>query len=437
MKFFLWIRSGNPIASNSCGWISFQLGLFFLPSSAFLAGLFLITAIIFGSFGRVQLFWKDYWNWPFFLAGILMLVGSFKAYSGWLAWVGLANWLPFFWAFWAFQPYLTSALSRRRCALWLVAGTVPVLITGFGQLWFGWVGPWQLFNGLIIWFISPGGEPSGRLSGLFDYANIAGAWLAFVWPFCLAALLQPALTFSNRSILLLNAIANVAALALTDSRNAWGGLILAIPFVLGPARWLWLIPLLIIILLPVALASLPGIGTDIQQWARKIVPESLWARLNDMRYMQQRNLASTRVNQWVTALGFVIERPWLGWGAAAFSVIYPLRTGQWHGHAHNLPVEMAVSHGIPVAILVVGNVIILLIVALQRGVLLPYGLTNSRGLGTNIFDRAWWAATFILVVLHASDIPLFDSRLNIAGWIMLAGMRCLIAPPKSFENINV
>ena len=102
-----------------------------------------------------------------------MLVGSFKAYSGWLAWVGLANWLPFFWAFWAFQPYLNSALSRRRCALWLVAGTVPVLITGFGQLWLGWQGPWQLFNGLVIWFVAPDGQPSGRLSGLFNYGTIA------------------------------------------------------------------------------------------------------------------------------------------------------------------------------------------------------------------------------------------------------------------------
>ena len=29
--------------------------------------------------------------------------------------------------------------------------------------------------GKVIWFMAPGGEPEGRLSGLFDYANIAAA----------------------------------------------------------------------------------------------------------------------------------------------------------------------------------------------------------------------------------------------------------------------
>ena len=41
-----------------------------------------------------------------------------------------------------------------------------------------------------------------------------------------------------------------------------------------------------------------------------------------------------------------------------------------------------------------------------------------------LFERAWWAAALVLVVLHASDIPMYDSRLNIAGWILLAGLRC-------------
>jgi hypothetical protein len=54
-----------------------------------------------------------------------------------------------------------------------------VVLTGLGQLWWGWQGPWQVLGGLIIWFMTPGGEPEGRLSGLFDYANIAAAWLAW------------------------------------------------------------------------------------------------------------------------------------------------------------------------------------------------------------------------------------------------------------------
>ena len=50
-----------------------------------------------------------------------LLVQEFEGYSRELAWVGLFNWLPFFWAFWGFQPYLATAAARRRVALALVA----------------------------------------------------------------------------------------------------------------------------------------------------------------------------------------------------------------------------------------------------------------------------------------------------------------------------
>ncbi len=422
-----WMARYRPAAASSLGWVVFQWGLFLLPSSALLAGLLLLTALVLGSCQRERPFWRDPWNWPLLIAALLMLFGCVQAYSEARPWVGLGNWLPFFWAFWGFQPHLVSDQARRRCALWLVAGTVPVVITGLGQLWWGWQGPWQVLGGLIVWFVAPGGEPKGRLSGLFDYANIAGAWLALVWPFCLAALLQPALNRLRRSMALAVAIAVVAALVLTDSRNAWGGLILAIPFVLGPARWPWLLPLMAMALMPVILAVVPGTPSGLQQWARTLVPEAIWARFSEATYVQ-RDWVHSRVSQWDVALQLIAQRPWLGWGAAAFSVLYPLITAKkWHGHTHNLPLELSVSHGLPVALLVVGTVLALLITALRRGVL-NGGVQKLGMIRSTVFDRAWWAASLILVVMHATDLPFFDSRLNIFGWILLAGLRCVIFP---------
>ena len=136
------------------------------------------------------------------------------------------------------------------------------------------------------------------------------------------------------------------------------------------------------------------------------------------RYAGERVLASTRLSQWGLALQFIAERPWLGWGAAAFSVLYPLRTGTWHGHSHNLPLELAVSSGVPVALALVGLVLVLLI-ALRR-----------CSLHERLFDRAWWTAVLVLVAMHATDLPLFDSRLNIAGWILLAGLRLQFGRPR-------
>ena len=431
----------RPEGAAPLGWRCFQLGVFVLPASALLAAALLFVALVQGTRGRGG--WRGWWADPanrvLALLAALMLLGAVAAslrstapsYSPLLAWVGLANWLPFFWGFWGFQPYLADPPARRRVGLWLVAGTVPVLVTGLGQLFLGWSGPWQILGGLVIWHLKAGGNPEGRLSGLFDYANITAAWLSLSWPLLLAALLScgrrwrsalggtdPAAGSATRRgmalLLVLGlAAAQVAALYLTDSRNAWGALLLAVPIVMGPGSWLWLLPLLALALLPVLLASLPGVPALLQDPARNLVPQSIWGRLNDLNHQGERESASLRLSQWTVAAGLIAERPWLGWGAAAFSVIYPLRTGTWHGHPHNVAVDLAVSHGLPAALLLVGFVLGLLIRATKRG--MPAG---------PVFERAWWASVLVLVLLHASDIPMYDSRVNIAGWILLAGLRC-------------
>ena len=412
-RLYAWLRGDCPVAASPWGWCLFQLGLLLLPSSVLLASLLFVPALVLGSLRRECAYWHDRWNWPLLVAGGLMLLGCFSALRADLAWAGLANWLPFFWGFWGFQPYVAEAGARRRAALWMVASTVPVVVTGLGQLWLGWQGPWQCLGGLVIWFMAPGGEPEGRLSGLFDYANIAAAWLALVWPLMLAALVQPGLDRRRRSVVLILAVAFVTALVLTESRNGWGALVLAVPLVLGPVSWPWLLPLLALGLIPVLLAVLPGVPELLQDTARALVPESVWSRLSDSRYAGERALASTRLSQWGFALQLITERPWLGWGAAAFSVLYPLRTGKWHGHSHNLPLELAVSSGVPAALALVVLVLALMIVSLR---------CSRMGL----FDRAWWAAVLVLVVLHGTDMPFFDSRLNIAGWILIAGLRSRI-----------
>jgi len=161
----------------------------------------------------------------------------------------------------------------------------------------------------------------------------------------------------------------------------------------------------------VALACLPGLPPALQDPARSLVPEAIWGRLTDLQFAGERPLAVTRLAQWEVALGLIAERPWLGWGAAAFSVIYPQRTGFWHGHPHNLPIDLGVSHGVPVALLVVGFVLWLLIRAARLGMA-----------GEAPFERAWWVSALVLLSLHATDMPFYDSRINVAGWVLLAGL---------------
>ncbi|MBW3042961.1 O-antigen ligase family protein [Prochlorococcus marinus] len=412
----------NLLVNN--GWRCFQIGVFFLPSSALISYIFLLIALFEGSFIRRDLYWRDYWNYPLVLTSLLMLVGCIRSQTGWLAWIGLFNWLPFFWCFWGFQPYLLTTERRRKCASWLVLGSLPVLITGFGQLWLGWKGPWELFDGLIIWFISPGGEPLGRLSGLFDYANITAAWLSGVWPFCFASVIRPFIFGRNRVIPFLLSVAFVLAMILTNSRNAWGAIFIGLPLVVGSASWSWLIPLMVICFIPIVIAVLPVFDAGLQQFARSIVPESIWMRLTDIQFVDTRPFEATRIGQWRIAFNLIFEKPLFGWGAAAFSIIYPLRTGLYHGHSHNLPLEIAISHGILVAILLNLFVFALLIISAY------YKIFNKLRTQKNlIIDRAWWTSALILICFHATDIPMFDSRVNILGWLILIGLRCIIFNP--------
>ena len=127
----------------------------------------------------------------------------------------------------------------------------------------------------------------------------------------LAALVQPGLDRRRRSVVLILAVALVTALVLTESRNGWGALVLALPLVLGPVSWPWLLPLLALGLIPVLLAVWPGVPELLQDPARALVPESVWSRLSDSRYAGERVLASTRLSQWGVALQLIAERH--GW----------------------------------------------------------------------------------------------------------------------------
>ena len=149
-----------------------------------------------------------------------------------------------------------------------------------------------------------------------------------------------------------------------------------------------------------------------------------------MKFVDSRPFEATRIGQWKFAINLILEKPILGWGAAAFSIIYPLRVGLSHGHSHNLPLELAISNGILVSFLLNIFVFGLLIISAYFGIFKTLNLRK-----TYIIDRAWWTSALILVCFHATDMPMFDSRVNMLGWILLIGLKCIIRD-SNFSGFN-
>ena len=110
------------------GYFFFLLGVFFLPSALAIGILFLLPAFTIGSFVQKKSYLKDNWNFPFLIFGFFLLLSSIfhnflsnnNHYEIWdpsLSFIGLGNWLPFIWIFWAAQPFLNSTSKRRSFAI--------------------------------------------------------------------------------------------------------------------------------------------------------------------------------------------------------------------------------------------------------------------------------------------------------------------------------
>lgn len=413
---------------------AFVLGLALMPSSALLGGLSLLAALVWPASHTKTTTDRGLAQFPrqaslevyaWWVLALVLVAGAWGARSGGLAWVGLGNWLPFFWAFWGFQRYLITTQQRRQAAVAIVSGTVPVLVIGLLQLHFGWKGPWQSLGGLLIWFLQdPDPTVTPRFTGIFENPNLSGAWLAMVWPLALALLRRSSATATNppsnrweRPITAILTILIGLSLLLSGSRNAIGLALLAVPLVLGWHCLRWYAPLAIAWLAAVWLAASISAPPLLQQMSRLVVPATLWEKV--ARKVLDPGAAVTLANRsrealWDKGRELLQQLPPLGYGENSFHLLYEQATGTSINHSHNLPLEFALSHGWLAAGLFLLLVAAVLVGAWRTGI----GRSSS-------LDRAWLTATLVTIGLHGWDIPSFDSRHNVLGWVLLAGVQAI------------
>ena len=138
---------------------------FLLVLAPAISAIFLIISSIGGVFLQGEKILKDKINiFLFFITLLIILITFYQTfwgeipYRGWvptLSWIGLFNWIPLFFCFIGFQPLLDSKDSRRNISLIFLLGTVPLIVSGFLQYFFKIYGPFDIFNGLVIWFSRP------------------------------------------------------------------------------------------------------------------------------------------------------------------------------------------------------------------------------------------------------------------------------------------
>ena len=409
------------------GSILFLLGIFFLPSTMIIGILLLLPAFIISNLLSKSSFFKDYWNIPFFIFGLLILLSAifqnylFKNnYSGlWdpkLSIVGLGNWIPFIWVFWAAQPYLNSKPKRRSFSLALIAGTFPVLITGFGQYFLNWNGPFETLNGLIIWYQRPIEFPGG-LSGLFSNQNYAASWLNFVWPFCIALFLEKGKNLLKKTVTFIFLISTGIAAILTFSRNAWLGLFTSVPIVTGRDSIKYFLTLTLLLILLIFFLFSPIFEGEFQNSLRNLFPEKILLEFTSKGY---EGLDISRIGIYESAFEILKENPFFGIGAGSFTEIFFLNTNFWKGHSHNLLFELALSYGIPATIiffLATSNILYLSgkkIFSLRSKINVSY------------IDKAFWSALFFFLISQLADVQYFDGKISLITWILMAGLKNII-----------
>lgn len=341
---------------------------------------------------------------------------------------GLANFLPYFVFFLGFKSSFRHWEDLRQLAWFLVLPALPIAILGLGQLFWHWDSGEALRR--LGFSLVAGGRPEGRLSSVFMYANLCAAYFLIVIP--LAAGLgidswqqwQSDGNFKSRDraiVLALGIIAASFSLLLTDSRSGWGiwvGIVTAFALYLG---WRYLVMATAAATATIAWATWGSWGA---RTLRQLVPAFLWERLSDEEFGNRAENA-LRTTQWQFTFEMARQRPILGFGLRNFTPLYKQAMDLWLGHPHSLPLMLLGETGIPGLFLFLGWV----------GWIGARGVCLCRVLGSSPFreDRRHFLLLFSYLVAFASlgtynlfDVTVFDLRMNLYGWLLLAAIAGIV-----------
>lgn len=433
-------KNSYDLKINKLDFKIFLIAIFLLASAPFFSAIIFLYLTIKGTYKSFYSVIRDKYNLVIFLISLIMLIQcviytfvdntAIKQWDSQLHWAGIANWIPLFLLFIGLQPYLSNEDNRLKTAKFFIAGSFPVIASCLFQFIFGWHGPYETLNGLIKWFQVPyGGEQS--VTGLFNNPNYTGSWLTLIFPLLLACLKDK---FRKKELIKFKILLFIIStftfsIILTNSRAAFIGLIISIPIIFG-RRIIKSFNFLILIVL-------------IFLSAYYFFPDSLLNEIFNNSFFKDNYLISKftsmfyslnneiRISIWSNAISYIQEKPLFGWGSSSFPLLFRIQNNIWYGHTHNLFLELAVSYGLIISLLVFS----FLLNIIYRS----YFIVFKNEENDSLIDKGYWAGSFIFFIAQLYDVLYFDFRLNIATWIFLASLKSIIDKnnkPKNLSKFN-
>ena len=414
----------------------FLLGAFLLPTAFAISGLFLLFSLILSFFKIKFYFLKDRINLSIFLVVGLILFTSFinsinftptilKDLESFYIWLNLFNWIPALLGFIGFQSYVKSKQDRLLLSKCLISGTVPVIASCLFHLYFEFHGPFEVLNGLIIWFHKPL-EITGGAAGLFSNRNYAGFWLSVNLPFAFYFLKRNLKCKIRILPILLITFLMMYLIIYTNSKNALLGMISTLIVFLG-IKFI-LIFFVITILLILIFTFEPIININVSEY----IPE-VFLRIRSLNFF----INTPRITLFRSAMNYILQRPFLGWGSGTFAFVFLAKENMWNPpfvfykfqHTHNLFLEMAFNFGIPIAITLTTIALFIFFKALKT---LSYGPKDDF----YILDKAWIASGIVVFLIHLSDLPFYDGRVSMLICILFSTLRSISLTKNSLKMRN-
>ncbi len=401
-----------------------KIGILSIPTLLPISIALIIFSGLISTLENLNNYFKDKWNYPFFISGILIIFNCFhyslypnlnlaaENFSNLLNWIGIINWIPYIWLFWALQPYLSSQKNREICVKYLLIGSIPVIIMGLLQFFLDIHGPFIFFKGLIVWFQYKLEGDMG-LSSIFANANNAAAWLSAILPLSIGFFYKNKSTNFLKIPTFMFVMLIVLSMILTNSRGAWVTLFIPIFFLLNGVRKYFYV-IFFLAGIPLLINYLPFIPEYIQEFTNGIIPVRILRNIDIIDYREPlSNLY--RIQIWITSIGLILQNPFLGWGAGSFPILYMQKHDLFIYHTHNLPLELAFNYGLLSSLLIFIPLFYLLFTTYKF-------IFKNESNFLNL-DKAWWTSTLSIFALQMVDVQYYSARISLIFWILIIGLK--------------